>query len=330
VGRVHTHHGTSIRRRAVVPKVPNGRCYCSQMLWGRVYFAVQAAAGAAWWVAVALSPAVRTATLGSLDAVAVASADIPLFVITSAVAALGVRVGARIATGWTSLVAVALAVYATVTTEAGWGVLAMCAATAGSVAALLLVERGRLPTEWIIAGPFSFRPARVRAGNGANLAATLGQIVVFWGFFLGIVPVVLALLERRWELGVALPWPAVGVGAVILVLASAAGLSSAYTMSTRGGGTPLPVAMPNRLVVAGAYRWIRNPMATASIVQGVAVGMMLSSWLVVVYAVAGALLWNYAVRPHEEADLEERFGEEYRSYRDAVRCWIPRSPATAR
>ncbi len=51
---------------------------------------------------------------------------------------------------------------------------------------------------------------------------------------------------------------------------------------------------------------------------------MLGSWLVVAYAVIGSLLWNYAVRPHEEADLERRFGTEFQRYRDSVRCWIPR------
>ena len=35
--------------------------------WGRWYFAVQAVAGAAWWVSVFLVPPVRDATLGSLD-----------------------------------------------------------------------------------------------------------------------------------------------------------------------------------------------------------------------------------------------------------------------
>jgi len=32
------------------------------------------------------------------------------------------------------------------------------------------------------------------------------------------------------------------------------------------------------------------------------------------------------VRPLEEVDLEERFGADYRRYRDSVRCWIPRVP----
>jgi protein-S-isoprenylcysteine O-methyltransferase Ste14 len=67
-------------------------------------------------------------------------------------------------------------------------------------------------------------------------------------------------------------------------------------------------------------------MALAGIAQGVAVGLQVSSWLVVVYAVVGSLLWNYAVRPLEEADLAVRFGDDFERYRDTVRCWIPRIP----
>ena len=293
------------------------------MRWGRAYFGLQAAAGVAWWIAVALSPWVRVTTLGDLDAAAVAVFDIPLFVVASAIAAFGVRAAAVVATGWTVLVAVALAGYATVTTEAGWGVLVMAAAAGCSLIALLLVLLGRIPTEWIISGPFAFRPAAVRAKPTAHIAATFAQVAVFWGSFLAVFPVAISLLERRWAVGIQFPSVAVPVGITLLVLASALGLSSAISMSTRGNGTPLPSAMLNRLVIAGPYRLIRNPMAVAGIVQGVAVGVLLSSWLVIVYAIIGCILWNYAVRPLEEADLEERFGDEFRRYRDSVRCWIP-------
>jgi protein-S-isoprenylcysteine O-methyltransferase Ste14 len=267
------------------------------MVWGRRYFAVQALGGAAWWIAVAVSPVVKSATLGSLDAVAVAVLDIPLFVVASALAAAGLRAAACVAAGWTLVVAVALAVYATVTTEAGWGVIVMAAAAAASVAALCLVVLGRVPTAWVISGPFAFRPALPSTTSLGHLASTFGQIVVFWGFFLGLS---------------------------LLVAASALGLWSGVTMSVVGRGTPLPAAMANSLVVAGPYRFIRNPMAVAGFLQGAAVGLLLSSWTVVVYGLLGALLWNYAIRPHEEADLERRFGDDYRRYRAAVRCWIPR------
>jgi len=297
-----------------------------RVLWGRAYFAVQALAGATWWVLVFSSPWVRQVTLGQLDPVIVALFDVPLFVLASGLAAAGIRIAAFIATGWTGLVAVTLAGYATVTGQAGWGVLAMAAAAGGSLAALALIIFGRIPTEWIVQGPFAFRLARPDGSALRYGVATAVQIAVFWGFFLGVLPIIIRWLEHRWGLAITLPVGVPVVGAVIFVLASALGIWSAAAMSTLGKGTPLPAAMPRQLVVAGPYRFVRNPMAVSGIVQGVAVGLMLSSWLVVAYALLGSLLWNYAVRPHEEADLEKRFGDPYRQYRDAVRCWVPGRP----
>ena len=300
------------------------------MHWGRTYFAVQAIAGATWWFAVFTSHFVRETTLGGLDPVAVAVFDIPLFVVLSAVAALGVKGAAVVSTCWTGFVAIALAVYATFTTEAGGGVLAMAAATAGSVVALCLILSGRIPTAWIASGPFAFRTAAMGATVATHVVSTFRQIVVFWGLLLVVIPFIAAVLEQRWA--VALPFPAFAgpVGVAVFLAASALGLSSAFVMSTQGSGTPLPSAMPNRLVIAGPYLWVRNPMAVSGIVQGVAVGLTLSSWLVIAYAIAGSVLWNYAIRPLEESNLEQRFGDEFRQYRDTVRCWIPRVPRAQR
>lgn len=299
------------------------------VLWSRAYFAVQAIAGLFWGIAVLVFPVVREATLGSLNPTVVALFDIPLFVVASALAAIGVRAAAVVTTGWAGVVAVALAIYATITTEAGWGVLSMGIATAGSLMALCVIVLGRVPTAWILRGPFAFRQADIRPIR-ANIAHTLGQTVVFWGIFLAAIPIAITVLERRWE--VALPFPTLAgpVGVGVLVLASSLGIWSAAAMSRLGDGTPLPSAMPNRLVIAGPYRWIRNPMAVAGIVQGAAVGLILQSWLVIVYAAAGSLVWNYAIRPLEESDLHERFGQEFEQYRDDVRCWIPQVPNSYR
>ena len=304
-------------------KQPPQRATTGLHLLCRSYFAVQAAAGLSWWIAVFLSPLVQEATLGSLDPVAVAIFDIPLFVLASALAAIGVKAAAAAATCWTGIVATALGVYATVTTEAGLGVLMMIAAAACSLAAFSIAVLGGIPTAWIIRGPFAFRSAAGRR-TATNVGATIGQMILFWGFFLAVIPLALAFLEQRWEVSLPLPPMAAPAGALLLTLASALGVASAVTMSWLGAGTPLPSAMPNRLVIAGPYRWIRNPMAVAGITQGAAVGLILGSWLVVAYAVLGSLLWNYAVRPLEEADLEERFGAELITYRESVRCWIPR------
>lgn len=78
------------------------------------------------------------------------------------------------------------------------------------------------------------------------------------------------------------------------------------------------------LIAAGPYRLVRNPMAVAGIAQAVAVGLLVGSWLVVAYGLVGSLMWNFLVRPHEEADLAARFGEEFEEYRRTVGIWVPR------
>ncbi|WP_239684062.1 methyltransferase family protein [Leucobacter musarum] len=292
---------------------------------GRAYFAVQAIAGSAWWISVFSLPSVRTATLGGLDPALTAALDIPLFVVASALVACGVRWAIWIAVPWTALVAAGMCGYATLTGLAGWGALAMVLAAAGSVGAGLLVWRGRLPTEWVLVGPFAFREAPA-APAGRHVARTAQQIVVFWGSFLLVLPVIITVIESRWGLRVGVPIAVPIVGAVLLTAASALGLWSGFTMSTRGAGTPLPSQTATRLVVAGPYRWVRNPMAVAGVMQGIAVGLILGSWLVVAYAVAGSLFWNWVVRPHEEADLRARFGAEFDAYAARVACWVPRLP----
>ena len=94
-------------------------------------------------------------------------------------------------------------------------------------------------------------------------------------------------------------------------------------MATVGEGTPLPTATAPKLVVSGPYRFVRNPMALAGILQGVAVGWWLGSYVVLAYALAGAALWHLCVRPIEEADLRRRFGSDYERYQSCVRLWIP-------
>lgn len=95
-------------------------------------------------------------------------------------------------------------------------------------------------------------------------------------------------------------------------------------MAVAGEGTPLPADSPRKLIIVGQYRYVRNPMAMSSLMQGLCVALWLNSPLVAGYVVAGALLWNFLARPWEEADLKRRFGEPFRLYRREVRCWWPR------
>lgn len=289
----------------------------------RAYFAVQAVAGGAWWIAVFTSDAVRLATLGELPVAAIAAADIPLFVIASALVAGGIRPAVWIAVSWTAIVAAGMLIYSTLTGLAGWGALLMIAAASGSAAAGVVILRGRAPVEWIVSGPFAFRTA-AEEGRPRLAARIVRQMLLFWVLFLGALPIGIAALESRWGLSIEVPIAVRIGGAILFVATGSLGILSAASMLVVGEGTPLPAHMARRLVISGPYRYVRNPMAVAGIAQGVAVGFALGSWLVVVYALCGSLIWNTLVRPQEEADLATRFGDEFEEYRRAVRCWVPR------
>lgn len=42
--------------------------------------------------------------------------------------------------------------------------------------------------------------------------------------------------------------------------------------------------------------------------------------------ILGAFAWHLVVRPIEEKDLLQKFGEDYTEYRNSIMCWIPRQP----
>lgn len=163
-----------------------------------------------------------------------------------------------------------------------------------------------------------------------HVAATAGQIVVFWSFFLFVVPSAIVFVERQ------LGWPSLAftahrpVAAFLLVAFSSLGLASGMTMARRGAGTPLPFDATNRLVTTGPYRYVRNPMVVAGLGQGLAVAIWFGSWAVVAYVLVGGIIWEYLVRPAEERDLHNAFGDEFATYCQHVRCWIPRTTAFRR
>ena len=289
---------------------------------GRMYFALQALAGAAWWLGTAMIPGVASATLGGINPLLIAFVDIPLFVIASALAALNFRWAVWIATAWTVIVALGMVIYATATTEAGLGAVLMILAALGSLLAGVLMIVGRIPSEKLLIGPFAFHSSHTRVRSRVLVHTTI-QIVVFWGIFLIIIPVIINAFEDRWNLAYKFPILLVVVGFALLALSSVIGVWSARAIANFGSGTPLPSQMAHHLVARGPYAFVRNPMAIAGIVQGMAMGLLIGSWLVVVYALIGSLLWNWLIRPHEEADLIERFGDEYRDYAKRVRCWWP-------
>lgn len=166
------------------------------------------------------------------------------------------------------------------------------------------------------------RPATARV----NLLKTLGQTLVMWTTFLAIGPLIAFGIEDftgldRFLFNFAFQTLC---GALLFTLGWILAWTSAYFMVTRGEGTSLPIDATRRLVIAGPYRAVRNPMACGSLLQGATIGIIAGPPLVLTYIAVGARLWNFMARPWEEHDLERKFGADYAHYKRRVRCWTPR------
>jgi len=93
-----------------------------------------------------------------------------------------------------------------------------------------------------------------------------------------------------------------------------------------GHGTPAPFAPPRRLVVAGFYRYVRNPMYL-----GFAAGWI-GLWIVfgrsnltgIAVSVAVAIGVCLFVLLYEEPTLRAKFGTDYERYCRKVPRWWPR------
>lgn len=280
--------------------------------WAAGYFAVQGIAVALWWLILILIPATRKFFGGEgvfenfllafwlPDLLLVAAASIILAGLVFTANKLADSV-AWFVTGAVSYAGFYCLSFAMIT-DTGWlGVALM------------------LPM-MLWSGVFSFgvspfKKAIFRQAEPAQvnwiLAKTLIQIIIVWGLILFIIPPFIVYLEKK-----------VGVKSFefefqktlaifFFIFISLLGLSSAYTMSKIGRGTPLPLDAANNLVIAGAYKFVRNPMAISGVGQGLAVALWHGSIFVAIYALMGGVIWQLVFRPLEEADLHTRFGEDY-------------------
>jgi protein-S-isoprenylcysteine O-methyltransferase Ste14 len=91
-----------------------------------------------------------------------------------------------------------------------------------------------------------------------------------------------------------------------------------------GRGTLAPLDPPRRLVVAGPYRYVRNPMITGVTTVLLGEAALGGSPALLIWAAAFFAINAIWFPLGEERRLEQRFGDDYRVYKRNVPRWIPR------
>lgn len=290
------------------------------------YFSIQAFGTLAWWFLLFLWPdsirlfqpqswpneVLRSFFLADLTFLIVGSLVTAFVVLREQVWATNV-VWLMVGAGWYPAL---YCVGASVVTGEAWIASSLMIAMAGLMLAVATIH-----------GAANQSPAAIRVVPMNTKSAafwTFFQIVIFWSVLLWIMPMGIAELQRQ------IGWPSFThrfqfeSSMALFLLASSIGMWSAWAMSSCGSGTPLPTATAPKLVLSGPYRFVRNPMALTGVLQGVAIGWMLGSWMVMAGAITCALGWQFLVRPFEEVDLRQRFGDEYTQYQRRVGLWLPR------
>lgn len=148
------------------------------------------------------------------------------------------------------------------------------------------------------------------AGSAAFFVAAPGTVV-------GLVPWLITGWHVRGPL-------AVQVLGVLLIVVGLVPVVHAFAQFARAGGTPMPLAPTERLVVSGFNRYVRNPMYFGLLVVLLGQALVFGSLGVVLYAAVMWLVTASFVRWYEEPALLRRFGAQYAAYRAAVPAWWPR------
>ena len=88
-------------------------------------------------------------------------------------------------------------------------------------------------------------------------------------------------------------------------------------------GTNVPTNLPaTTLVVHGVYRFSRNPMYVGGSAFFLGIGLVAGSfWMMASYLPLGLYLSFYVI-PREEAYMNRKYGDAYRTYSRQVRRWL--------
>jgi len=164
-------------------------------------------------------------------------------------------------------------------------------------------------------------PGSDSVGRWLTVLASLLVGGAFFALWFWLLP---GWLGFRGETAGAARWR--WLAAVPSVLGFAVALRCIWDFGSTGRGTPAPFAPPQRLVIVGFYRYVRNPMYVGFAAGWIGLWVVFgrSNLAAIATVVAVALAVHLFVLFYEEPTLRNKFGADYEDYCRNVSRWWPR------
>ncbi|GHT59471.1 hypothetical protein AGMMS50239_06190 [Bacteroidia bacterium] len=100
---------------------------------------------------------------------------------------------------------------------------------------------------------------------------------------------------------------------------------STVTQWKIGKGTPVPNAPTQHLIIIGPYKYCRNPIEFGAILYYLGTGTFIGGIITgITSCILGFTVGSIYHKFIEEKELEERFGEEYKKYKENTPFVFPR------
>jgi len=142
--------------------------------------------------------------------------------------------------------------------------------------------------------------------------------LVLPGVVAGLVPALLFSFDPWRAAGTVVGYPVIAAGGALLLWC----VRDFYVI---GRGTLAPWSPPQKLVVTGLYRFVRNPMYVSVITILAGWCLIGGSWILLAYMLVVTSLFHRRVTRNEELWLARKFGADWEPYSAAVNRWLPRT-----
>lgn len=133
---------------------------------------------------------------------------------------------------------------------------------------------------------------------------------------------ILSMAALHFLLPIARILPASYSSGGVLILIGMSLILWAVRLFARAGTTIKPFEASTKMIVAGPYRWSRNPIYLGMAMILLGIGLALGT--LTPFAILPLFVWliqkNFIA--HEEAMLDKSFGPAYAEYKKRIRRWL--------